>query len=370
MAEQTLPGGLVPDTTRAIAHSCLVPGRRAKHHAARSTHLGRRNDLRTAHLFVHSGPAAGSAQAIRNQTLPIWKKHGLRPVGFWTVLVGDGNHDLHYMLAWELLAEREKIWNTFQADPAWISARADSEKDGPILANIKSSFLVPTAFSAIVTRPPWRAASITSSTRCTISTLPPRSTARSAFRSARATARAVLGHAEPHRPARRQLHRIAHGRGPAGSPRMAAVFLVRRVQSRCARARRGALDAGARKAARASRRKEFRGAGIGDFDVFDFEREGRRPDGTPIKVAFSLAFAATRPRRTSASSPASTDFRRISGIRHFRCISIPPQASPAWSWWRQCRRTTIVPDLVHRRPRSGGLDERARRHDAAAAKSR
>jgi len=35
----------------------------------------------------------------------------------------------------------------------------------------------------------------------------------------------------------------------------------------------------------------FRGGGIGDFEPFDFEREGRRPDGTPIKVAFSLAFA-------------------------------------------------------------------------------
>jgi catechol 2,3-dioxygenase-like lactoylglutathione lyase family enzyme len=37
--------------------------------------------------------------------------------------------------------------------------------------------------------------------------------------------------------------------------------------------------------------RTFRDAGIGDFEVFEFEREGRRPDGTPIKVAFSLAFA-------------------------------------------------------------------------------
>ena len=36
----------------------------------------------------------------------------------------------------------------------------------------------------------------------------------------------------------------------------------------------------------------FRAAGIGDFDVFDFEREGKRPDGSTVKVAFSLAFAA------------------------------------------------------------------------------
>src|SRR5947209_6712714 len=35
----------------------------------------------------------------------------------------------------------------------------------------------------------------------------------------------------------------------------------------------------------------FRAAGIGDFDLFNFEREGKRPDGSTVKVAFSLAFA-------------------------------------------------------------------------------
>jgi Glyoxalase-like domain len=38
----------------------------------------------------------------------------------------------------------------------------------------------------------------------------------------------------------------------------------------------------------------FRAAGIGDFDVFDFAREGKRPDGETVKVAFSLAFATDR----------------------------------------------------------------------------
>jgi hypothetical protein len=37
---------------------------------------------------------------------------------------------------------------------------------------------------------------------------------------------------------------------------------------------------------------EFRKAGIGDFELYEFEREGKRPDGTPVKVAFELAFAA------------------------------------------------------------------------------
>jgi len=35
----------------------------------------------------------------------------------------------------------------------------------------------------------------------------------------------------------------------------------------------------------------FAAAGIGDFAPYDFEREGKRPDGTAVKVAFSLAFA-------------------------------------------------------------------------------
>jgi len=37
---------------------------------------------------------------------------------------------------------------------------------------------------------------------------------------------------------------------------------------------------------------EFRKRGIGDFELFEFEREGRRPDGTAIKLAFALAFAS------------------------------------------------------------------------------
>jgi catechol 2,3-dioxygenase-like lactoylglutathione lyase family enzyme len=35
----------------------------------------------------------------------------------------------------------------------------------------------------------------------------------------------------------------------------------------------------------------FRTAGVGVSDVMHFEREGRRPDGTTVKVGFSLAFA-------------------------------------------------------------------------------
>ena len=66
---------------------------------------------------------------FETKTLEIWKKHGIRPTGFWTVLIGDGNNDLHYLLAWESLAEREQKWNAFQADPEWHQG-ARREREG------------------------------------------------------------------------------------------------------------------------------------------------------------------------------------------------------------------------------------------------
>jgi hypothetical protein len=36
----------------------------------------------------------------------------------------------------------------------------------------------------------------------------------------------------------------------------------------------------------------FRASAVGDYEPFHFSREGRRPDGSPVTVAFTLAFAA------------------------------------------------------------------------------
>jgi hypothetical protein len=42
----------------------------------------------------------------------------------------------------------------------------------------------------------------------------------------------------------------------------------------------------------ASDADEFRKKGIGDFALYEFEREGSRPDGTSVKLSFALAFAS------------------------------------------------------------------------------
>ena len=39
---------------------------------------------------------------FRDKLLPIWERHGIRPIGFWTTLVGESSNELTYILQWEL----------------------------------------------------------------------------------------------------------------------------------------------------------------------------------------------------------------------------------------------------------------------------
>jgi hypothetical protein len=82
-------------------------------------------------------------------TLALWKKHGIRQAGFWTVAIGPSNQDLYYLLSWESLAERERKWTAFATDPEWLAFRSQTESEGPIVSTIENMILQPTSFSAV-----------------------------------------------------------------------------------------------------------------------------------------------------------------------------------------------------------------------------
>ncbi len=95
------------------------------------------------------GRLADVLKRFETVTLPIFERLGIRQAGFWTYLVGGSNTDLVYMLAWESMAERETKWAAFQADAEWIAKRAETERDGPIVASFENSLLQSTRFSAL-----------------------------------------------------------------------------------------------------------------------------------------------------------------------------------------------------------------------------
>jgi hypothetical protein len=82
-------------------------------------------------------------------TLPLWERHRIRQAGFWTVAIGPSNQDLYYMLQWESLDERAQKFAAFQADPEWQQKRAATEANGPIVASISNTILLPTGFSSV-----------------------------------------------------------------------------------------------------------------------------------------------------------------------------------------------------------------------------
>ena len=94
------------------------------------------------------GRLAALMARFEERTLRIWKKHGIRQAGFWTTLVGDSHRHLTYLLVWDSLAEREQRWGAFLADPEWLAAVAETEKDGQLVENIRNELLTPTSFSA------------------------------------------------------------------------------------------------------------------------------------------------------------------------------------------------------------------------------
>lgn len=104
-------------------------------------------ELRIYHCLPNKLPLLNKRFEI--VTLAMWERHGIRQVGFWTVAIGESNHDLYYMLEWQSLAEREKKWNTFATDPAWLAAKAETEKDGPIISHFTNYMLSPTSYSKL-----------------------------------------------------------------------------------------------------------------------------------------------------------------------------------------------------------------------------
>lgn len=87
-------------------------------------------------------------QRFENHTLRIWSRHGIELVGFWLAEVGTSNV-LHYLLRWADMADREKRWSAFLADPEWVSTRAATEANGPLIARVVNEFWKPTSYSPL-----------------------------------------------------------------------------------------------------------------------------------------------------------------------------------------------------------------------------
>jgi hypothetical protein len=87
--------------------------------------------------------APGRSDALHTRfaevTLPLFDEHGLDVAGFWTDSADDGR--IVYLLRFDSAEAQEKAWAAFQGDPRWAAAKAASETDGPLAAEMHSTTL-------------------------------------------------------------------------------------------------------------------------------------------------------------------------------------------------------------------------------------
>ena len=81
-----------------------------------------------------------------NHTMGFFKKYEIGMTGFWTDEIGASNQ-LTYILNFDSMADREKKWGAFQADPGWHQVRAETEVDGALVTHVQNTFMRLTPYS-------------------------------------------------------------------------------------------------------------------------------------------------------------------------------------------------------------------------------
>jgi len=80
----------------------------------------------------------------------IFQRLGMGPVFFGETLVGRNLPNLTYMLSFENMAARDKLWSAFGADAEWQKLRSQpGYADAEIVSNISNAILRPLDFSPI-----------------------------------------------------------------------------------------------------------------------------------------------------------------------------------------------------------------------------
>jgi hypothetical protein len=105
-------------------------------------------ELRT--YTANPGKFEAMKTRFRDHIIPLFKKHNLTVVGFWTPADAPlSENTLIYILAHESREAAKKNWAAFSADPVRKQVWADTEKDGPINMKVESVYMNSLDFSPI-----------------------------------------------------------------------------------------------------------------------------------------------------------------------------------------------------------------------------
>ncbi|RYY17391.1 MAG: NIPSNAP family protein [Chitinophagaceae bacterium] len=105
-------------------------------------------ELRT--YYISAGRQDELLNRFRNHSLRLLSKQGIEHIAYWTTVpLADQPQKLVYIVAYPTEDAGKKSWDGFRKDPDWIKAKAESEKDHPLVDKVESVWLKPVSFSKI-----------------------------------------------------------------------------------------------------------------------------------------------------------------------------------------------------------------------------
>jgi NIPSNAP len=105
-------------------------------------------EMRT--YFAPAGKMKDLHARFRDHTCKLFEKHGMTIIGFWSPAdPQEAEKKLVYILAYPSKEAADKSWKAFRADPAWIAARTESERNGKLVDKVESVWLNPTDYSPL-----------------------------------------------------------------------------------------------------------------------------------------------------------------------------------------------------------------------------
>jgi hypothetical protein len=102
-------------------------------------------ELRT--YTCYDGKLDALKARFRDNTIRIFKKHGIESVGYWVPEDERSKNTLIYIVVHPSKEAADKNWKAFQDDPEWKKVAAESEANGKIVEKVVSVFMDPTEFS-------------------------------------------------------------------------------------------------------------------------------------------------------------------------------------------------------------------------------
>jgi len=104
-------------------------------------------ELRT--YTCYDGKLEALKTRFRDNTIRIFKKHGIESVGYWVPEDERSKNTLIYIVVHPSREAADKNWKEFQDDPEWKKVAADSEANGKIVQKVERVFMNPTEFSKL-----------------------------------------------------------------------------------------------------------------------------------------------------------------------------------------------------------------------------